>query len=44
MDNSVCHICKINIDDPVELGDKIQINNVSIHYFCMVSLNYFHLN
>lgn len=31
-----CILCKQNINDPIELGDKLTYENITIHHYCAV--------
>lgn len=32
-----CILCKTNVDDPIEYGDKVTYGDVTIHHFCAVN-------
>lgn len=35
-----CILCKTSLDDPVEYGDKVSYENITIHHFCAVIVCY----
>lgn len=32
-----CVFCKLDDDDPIELGDKLIYGDITVHQFCAVS-------
>lgn len=39
MSSETCIMCKQNVDDRNQFGEKVTIKDVTAHYFCLVSLN-----
>lgn len=37
---TVCMLCKQSTDDPEELGEKLQHENITVHFFCLVQYNF----
>lgn len=36
MSSEICIMCKQDIDDPIQFGEKITFEDVTAHYFCLV--------
>lgn len=36
-DSENCILCTQDIDNPIELGDKLTYGEITIHHFCAVS-------
>lgn len=38
-EKEICVLCTQSHDDPIELGEKINIDNIALHHFCAVRVD-----
>lgn len=40
MNSNLCIMCKQEVDDPLQFGEKIHFRDITAHHFCLVSFIY----
>lgn len=38
VEEAKCILCKTNVDDPIEYGNKVTYGDIMIHHFCAVNM------